>query len=69
MKTIDQVQDEIGFGNVYTSEDFAEDVEYGGFTPYDGIGYYHDGEEETHISVWSDLRLLHKYPYVCWYNK
>lgn len=69
MKTIDQIQDEIGFGNVYTSKDFAEDVESGGFIPYDGTGYYHDGEQETDICVWSDLSLLHKYPYVCWYNK
>ena len=76
MKTKEQVQKE-GLvakcqGSVYTIEEFFEYVKDGSFIPYDGSGYFHDGEKETSRSVWArDLSLLElkKYPYVCWYNK
>lgn len=76
MKSKEQVQKE-GLvakcgGIVYTIEEFFEHVKDGGFIPYDGSGYFHDGEQETRRSVWArDLSLLElkNYPYVCWYNK
>lgn len=68
MKTIEQIQKETD-GHVMTSESFLDCVNYGVFTPYDGDGYYHDGQEETDICVWDNLKLLYKYPFVCWYNK
>ena len=76
MKTKEQVQKE-GLvakcgGTVYTIEEFFKYVKTGSFIPYDGIGHFHDGEQETKRSVWAtDLSLLElkKYPYVCWYNK
>ena len=81
MKTKEQVQKEIEHGNILknfkimkgvTLKEFIEYVENDGFVPYDGIGYFHDGEKETNRSVWaSDISLLElkKYPYVCWYNR
>lgn len=39
---------------------------------YDGIGYFHDGEKETNISVFDDSLTygdVKDFPYVCWYNK
>ena len=79
MKTIEQVKEDLqkeGFESddiVYTTEDFLKAVERGFFTSYDGIGYYHDGENETDISVFSYeisfAEAVKKYPYVCWYNK
>ena len=72
MKTKQQIENEISYGDVYTLEEFFQEVKIGGFIPYDGDGYFHDGEEETSRSVWSSnlslLELKH-YPYVCWYNK
>ena len=72
IKTKEQVQSEIGFGDVYTIEEFFDCVKCGSFIPYDGVGYFHDGDKETARSVWSeDISLLElkNYPYVCWYNR
>ena len=59
-------------GDKYTREEFGRMIEEGLFIPYDGHGYFHDGEKETDISVW-DTSLtpqdVEKYPYVIWYNK
>lgn len=51
MKSKEQVQKE-GLvakcgGDVYILEEFIEYVENGCFIPYDGVGYFHDGEKET----------------------
>ena len=71
MKSIEQVQSE-EFGDVYTLEQFADMVEEGGIMPYDGNGYFHDGEKKTDVSVWTrnltwdDIKNC---PYVVWYNR
>ena len=45
----------------------------GSIIPYDGMGRFHDGENETRISIFSKevsfYEALVKYPYICWYNK
>lgn len=71
MKTLEQVQAEMKYGEVFTVEEFSDAVENGYFIPYDGIGRFHDGENETNISVWSDFtpEEVKNYPYVCWYNR
>jgi len=59
-------------GHVYTLEEFAEEVDEGYINSNDGCGYFHDGDNETNISVWTEdltLEEMKKYPYVCWYNK
>lgn len=70
MKTLEQIQKEHPYGMIYLTEDFIDIVLDGGFAPCDGIGYFHDGDKETKISVWSDLKYedIINYPYVCWYN-
>lgn len=61
------------FGNVYTIEDFITLCDDGYITPYDGVGYFHDGDKETDISVFNTtLRpedVWDKYFYIVWYNK
>lgn len=73
MKSIEDVSKEIKYGDVFTTEKFAEYVKSGCFIPYDGSGYYHDGEKKTDIPVDFNYKLMLKkakeYPYVCWYNK
>ncbi len=72
MKTIEQVKQEIGFGNVYTLEEFEEMLDDNAINCYDGIGYFHDGEKETELSVFDDSLTyddVKDFPYVCWYNK
>lgn len=72
MKSKEQVQKETKYGDVYTLEEFIEYVEDGSFIPYDGVGYFHDGEKETDRCVWDDnvtVEEVKKYPYVCWYNR
>lgn len=57
---------------IYTREEFEELVNCGAFISYDGIGYFHDGENETEVSVWDETLTpedVEKYPYVCWYNR
>lgn len=67
-KTKEQVQQECKYGDVFTTEEFWMHVEYGSFNEYDGTGYYHDGENETDLSVWNYPNKKGM-PYVCWYNK
>ena len=71
MKTIEQIQQEIPYGDVFISTEFKHDAENGYFIPYDGIGYFHDGENEIDYCVWDveDEAEFNKYPYVIWYNK
>lgn len=68
MKTIEEIKKEMKFGDIYTTDEFIEDVNLGYFNEYDGIGYFHDGEKETEISCWNEQEAGN-YPYVCWYNK
>jgi hypothetical protein len=76
MKTKEQIQKEIRFGDIFDVKEFTEDVFDGLFTPYDGFGYFHDGEKETDICVWDNVGAYKlytaesgKYLYVIWYNK
>lgn len=70
--TLKEAQKQNKFGDVMTLVEFRNNVKSGCFIQYDGIGYLHDGEKQTSISVWSinifDLKY-DSYPYVCWYNK
>lgn len=71
MKTIEEIQREC-VGQVYTREEFGKLVDKGFFIPYDGSGRFHDGENETTLSVWDRTLTpddVKDYPYVCWYNK
>ena len=69
-----KIQAKIKFGEVYTIEDFIEDVERGCIIPYDGTGYYWDEvkNEETD-SVSFNINELRKasstYKYVIWHNR
>lgn len=76
MKTIEQIQEETRVGDVFTLEEFMEVVERGSINDYDGFGYFHNGEKETDINVFSNIwdkfevdDMLKRYPYVIWYNK
>lgn len=71
MKSIKQIKEEC-IGEVFTLKEFISHTDIGLFNRYDGDGYFHDGENETNISVWdSNLAWedVENYPYVCWYNK
>lgn len=72
MKTKEQIQNEMGCGDLFDSIAFLSKVKDGSFNECDGVGYFHDGEKETDISVWGykvTEETFNKYPYVCWYNK
>lgn len=73
MKSKKQVQAEEKIGDVFETDVFTEYVKDGCFIPYDGYGYYHDGEKETEIEVFDggiyDVALSKKYPYVIWFNR
>lgn len=72
MKTISQINEELHC-DCMTIKKFASYVKRRVFIPYDGFGYYHDGENETEIKVSFDyddiMSHVKEYPYVCWYNK
>lgn len=46
IKTKEEIQEEC-FGDVYTREEFLEQVRSGCINCFDGIGYYHDGNEKN----------------------
>ena len=72
MKTKELIQAEIPFGEVFTLDEFIAEVEENWINEYDGIGYFHDGENRTDFSVWNEHYSwddVIRFPYVIWYNK
>lgn len=72
MKTKKQIKKELYCSEVYTKEEFLKLNEEKLIIPYDGQGYFHDGENETNLSVWADSLTwddVKDYPYIVWYNK
>ena len=73
MKTIQEIEQEYPWANVFTFDDFVRHVNNGYITSYDGVGYFHNGREETDLVVnvsliASNTALRNRYPYICWYN-
>ena len=72
MKSLEQVQREEEIGTVYTTEEFAMCISRVSFNAFDGVGFFHDGEQETNKCVWDYFLTwddVKDYPYVVWYNK
>ena len=68
------IKNKCDYGDVYTNEEFANCVANGGFTSYDGVGYYIGVDlMETKEYVDFDEKIIRsksdKYPYIFWYNK
>lgn len=40
------------YGDLFTFEEFTENVKSGGFIPYDGFGYLGDKDKHCNISIW-----------------
>ena len=76
MKTIDEIRKNC-HGDVFPIKEFIHLMDIGAVTPHDGVGYFHDGKNETEFCVWNDHpggcttqgEVIKKFPYVCWYNK
>lgn len=72
-KSIEQVIGDFPNATIYPTAKFADLVEDGCFCESDGSGRFHDGEEETAVSVWDEEEItqdqIDAYPYVCWYSK
>lgn len=69
IKSIDEVKNEMKYGDVYTAEEFKEMIDDGYIIDDDGCGYIHNGIEKTELDVFEYYSELDKFPYVCWYNK
>lgn len=72
-KSIEQVISDFPNATIYDSKKFSVLVEDGCFCSSDGSGCFHDGSDETDVSVWDEDEItqehVDKYPYVCWYSK
>lgn len=70
MKSLEQIEKEIQYGNVYTTDEFLELLIQDVVSEYDGFGFFHDGERELDNKGVFDLSAWEEdYPYVVWYNK
>lgn len=75
MKSKEQFASEndiLSVADIYTLSEFIDILDEGGINRNDGEGYFHDGNNETGISVWDDNLTwdnVKDYPYICWYNK
>lgn len=75
MKTKEQIAREtdiLDINDIFTLDEFEDAIDCGGINCNDGEGYFHDGENETEISVWNPKLTwddVKDFPYVCWYNK
>lgn len=56
------------FGDCYRIKDFMEEVHRGMFTPYDGDGYFYDGDGNQVGNVW-DSYIPENAEFVLWFNK
>ena len=69
-----EIQEKLGSsGTCFGIKEFIRDVRSGNILDEDGIGYYHNGYEETKERVMfngnSIVGEYSDYLYVCWYNK
>ena len=86
MKTFEEVQNEMDDWEkecLMTTSEFINSIESGFFTPYDGIGDIHNGNDFItdgfEVSIFTYIKdktksmsiedFIEKYPYVAWYNK
>ena len=69
IKSKEEVQAEMKFGDVITAEKFRKLVEPRCIIDDDGCGCLHNGIEETDLDVFEYFEFIDKFPYVCWYNK
>lgn len=72
IKSIEKVQEENPYSDVYVLYDFIDMMISDTVSSYDGYGYFHDGVNRTNISVFSEdvpESAYYIYPYVCWCNK
>lgn len=78
MKTLEQLIIEYGDNaRVFNTDTFSDYIERGTFNRFNGVGFFHDGERCTNISIWDSEANLHfttwedfikTYPYVIWYD-
>ena len=86
MKTFEEVLNEMDDWEkecLMTTSEFIDSMKSGFFTPYDGVGDIHDGNDFItdgfEISIFTFIKdktkimsiedFIEKYPYVAWYNK
>ena len=86
MKTFEEVQSEMDDWEkecLMPTSKFIDYVESGCFTPYDGVGKVHDGNDFITDEFEGDIftfikdktknmsikEFIEKYPYIAWYNK
>lgn len=66
--------EKITSGDLFTLEEFIKNCKSGGFTDYDGFGYYSDGEYEYEGYVVLPSYVLagnvkRKFSHVIWFNR
>ena len=86
MKTFEEVLNEMDDWEkecLMTTSEFIDSIQTGFFTPYDGVGNIHNGNDfitdgfkvsiftfiEDKLKNMSIEDFIKKYPYVAWYNK
>ena len=71
MKSVEQIEKENPYGDVYSDTVFLDMLCSETITEYDGFGYFHDGEKKIVDKDIFDPRAWEEndYPYVIWYNK
>ena len=63
-------KDEVpGYASLIGITDFKDCVRCGGFTDYDGFGYYSDGIHMFEIVDLGTVNRHRKYKYVAWFNR
>lgn len=71
MKNKSDIEKEIK-GKIFTLDEFSNGVKDGTINVCNGIGYFHDGNQLTQITVnnnrlkWESTK---KYPYICWFRE
>ena len=57
---------------ILTLDEFSEGCADGIYSPYDGNGYFWDGAEKTHLSVWDECWApadMKTFDFVIWYDE
>jgi len=71
-RCVEHLEKQFPGAEILTLDEFSEGCTDGIYSPYDGNGYFWDGAEKTHLSVWDESWApadMKTFDFVIWYDE